>query len=120
MDGVEHEYAAATVVVANSAYYGSGMKIAPTASVEDGVLDVVVIEAASRLALMRSLPKVYDGAHVHLPEVTVLTGTRVEVHGTARSPIPVGADGEPVGALPPLTAPPAVVEVLPGALPLLC
>jgi len=120
VDGVEHEYAAATVVVANSAYYGSGMKIAPTASVEDGVLDVVVIEAASRLALMRSLPKVYDGAHVHLPEVTVLTGTRVEVHGTARSPIPVGADGEPVGALPPLTSPPALVEVLPGALPLLC
>lgn len=120
VDGVEHEYAAATVVVANSAYYGSGMRIAPSASVEDGVLDVVVIEAASRLALMRSLPKVYDGAHVHLPEVTVLTGTRVEVHGTARSPIPVGADGEPVGALPPLTAPPAVVEVLPGALPLLC
>lgn len=119
VDGVEHEYAAATVVVANSAYYGSGMKIAPSASVEDGVLDVVVIEAASRVALMRSLPKVYDGEHVHLPEVTVLSGTRVEVAGTARHPIPAGADGEPLGALPALTGPPAVVEVLPGALPLI-
>ncbi len=119
VDGVEHEYAAATVVVANSAYYGSGMRIAPSASVEDGVLDVVVIEAASRVALMRSLPKVYDGEHVHLPEVTVLSGTRVEVAGTARHPIPAGADGEPLGALPALTGPPAVVEVLPGALPLI-
>ena len=49
VDGVEHEYDAATVVVANSAYYGKGMKIAPEASVSDGVLDVVVIEAASKL-----------------------------------------------------------------------
>lgn len=120
VDGVEHEYAAATVVVANSAYYGSGMKIAPAASVEDGTLDVVVIEAASRIALMRSLPKVYDGAHVQLPEVTVLTGTRVEVRGTSRNPIPTGADGEPLGPLPGLDAAPAVVEVLPGALPILC
>lgn len=116
VDGVEREYAAATVVVANSAYYGSGMRIAPSASLDDGLLDVVVIEAASRVSLMRSLPKVYDGAHVHLPEVTVLSGTRVEVSGTARSGIPVGGDGEPLGTLPALGAPPAVVEVVPGAL----
>ena len=120
VDGVEHEYAAATVVVANSAYYGKGMQIAPSASVHDGVLDVVVIEAAGRIALMRSLPKVYDGGHVHLPEVTVLSGKRVEVRGTARSPIPVGADGEPLGPLPTLDADPAVVEVVPGALPVIC
>ena len=70
VDGDAREYAAANVVVANSAYYGSGMKIAPAAAVADGVLDVVVIEAASKLALMRALPKVYDGGHVDLPEVT--------------------------------------------------
>ncbi len=116
VDGDERAYAAATVVVANSAYYGSGMQIAPLASVADGRLDVVVIEAAGRLALMRSLPKVYDGAHVHLPEVTVLTGTRVEVRGSSRSPIRVGGDGEPLGSLPPLDAVPAVIEVLPGVL----
>ena len=76
------------------------MQIAPAARVDDGVLDVVVIEAASRLELMRSLPKVYDGAHVELDEVTVLPGRRVEVRGRARSPIPVGGDGEPLGDLP--------------------
>ena len=100
VDGVEREYAAATVVVANSAYYGKGMKIAPAAVIDDGVLDVVVIEAASRLELLRALPTVYDGAHVDRPEVTVLTGKRVELHGDARHPIPLGGDGEPLGALP--------------------
>ncbi|GCD90321.1 diacylglycerol kinase family protein [Nocardioides sp. LS1] len=116
VDGVEREYSAATVVVANSAYYGKGMKIAPSASVEDGILDVVVIEAASKLELMRSLPTVYDGAHVDRPEVTILTGRRVEIRGRARTPIPVGGDGEPLGHLPGLTDQPATVEVLPGAL----
>jgi YegS/Rv2252/BmrU family lipid kinase len=116
VDGDEREYAAASVVVANSAFYGSGMKIAPAATVSDGVLDVVVIEAASRLSLMRSLPKVYDGAHVHLPEVTVLTGRRVELRADAPRPVPVGGDGEPLGQLPARTDAPAVVEVLPGAL----
>ncbi|HEX5087405.1 MAG TPA: diacylglycerol kinase family protein [Nocardioides sp.] len=120
VDGVERDYAAASVVVANSAFYGSGMKIAPAALVSDGVLDVVVIEAASRLALMRSLPKVYDGGHVDLPEVTLLTGKRVELGADSARPVPVGGDGEPLGRLPGLADEPAVVEVRPGALDVVC
>ncbi|WP_372734853.1 diacylglycerol kinase family protein [Nocardioides sp.] len=116
VDGEEHRFVASNVVVANSAYYGKGMKIAPSAVLDDGLLDVVVIEAASKLALMRSLPKVYDGAHVDLPEVTCLTGRRVEVRADAARPVSVGGDGEPLGSLPPQSGQPAVVEVLPGAL----
>ena len=75
----------------------------------DGLLDVVVIEAASRIALMRALPSVYDGSHVERDEVHVLTGTRVELRGRAGHAIPVGGDGEPLGVLPGLDDPPAVV-----------
>jgi len=116
VDGVDHEYAAATVVVANSAYYGQGMRIAPAARLDDGLLDVVVIEAASRPALMRALPSVYDGSHVERDEVHVLTGRRVEVRATGRRPVPVGGDGEPLGSLPGLDGEPAVAAVRPGAL----
>ncbi|MGA8255738.1 MAG: diacylglycerol kinase family protein [Nocardioides sp.] len=116
IDGEVAEYAAANVVVANSAYYGKGMKIAPDAVLDDGTLDVVVIEAASKLELMRSLPKVYDGGHVSLPEVTVLRGRRIEIAADARTAVPVGGDGEALGVLPGLSGPPAVVGVLPGAL----
>src|SRR5690606_35907436 len=70
VDGSSTTHRAANVVVANSRYYGKGMAIAPAASVDDGELDVVVIEAARRLDLIRSLPKVYDGSHVDLDEVT--------------------------------------------------
>lgn len=116
VDGVAAEYDAANVVVASSAYYGKGMRIAPAAVVDDGLLDVVVIEAASRPALMRSLPKVYDGSHVALSQVTVLRGKRIEVAADGRAPVPVGGDGEPLGLLPGLRDEPAVVEVLPAAL----
>ncbi|MEJ7794583.1 MAG: diacylglycerol kinase family protein [Nocardioides sp.] len=118
VDGEEREFSAATVVVANSAYYGKGMRIAPAASLADGLLDVVVIEAASRIALMRALPSVYDGSHVERDEVHVLTGRRVELSGSGRgrAPIPVGGDGEPLGSLPGPDEQPAVVEVRPGAL----
>lgn len=116
VDGDERRFAASNVVVANSGYYGKGMKVAPAARVDDGLLDIVVIEASSKLSLMRSLPKVYDGKHVDLPQVTVLTGTRVELRADASRPVPVGGDGEPLGSLPPQSGQPAVVEVLPGAL----
>jgi diacylglycerol kinase (ATP) len=116
VDGVDREYAAATVVVANSAYYGKGMRIAPAAVIDDGVLDVVVIEAASRLELLRALPTVYDGTHVDRPEVTLLRGKRVELQGDVRNPIPLGGDGEALGVLPGTDAEPAVVEIQPGAL----
>ncbi len=115
IDGKWRHHRAATVVVANSAYYGSGMRIAPTADVADGLLDIVVVAAASRAELIRSVPRLYDGSHVDLPHVTIRTGRRVELRA-ATGRVPVGADGEPLGRLPSLSAAPASVSVLPGAL----
>lgn len=116
VDGESRDVHAATVVVANSAYYGKGMKIAPGAEVDDGLLEVVIIRAASRRALMQALPTVYDGRHVELDEVTVLRGRRVELTADAPTPVLVGGDGEGLGVLPARGQAPAVVEVVPGAL----
>ncbi|QYJ03436.1 hypothetical protein KUV85_14020 [Nocardioides panacisoli] len=116
VDGTRTTHTAATVVVANSGYYGKGMHIAPSADVSDGELDVVVIEAASRSGLIRSLPTVYDGSHVHRPEVTVARGRSVSVRGVAAGggDVPVGADGEALGSLP-RGRQSLEVEVRPGA-----
>ncbi len=116
IDGFAHEFNGATVVVANSGYYGKGMKIAPAAVVDDGLLDIIVIEAASRRGLMRSLPKVYDGEHVTLDEVHVFTGRSVTIAATSRRPVPVGGDGEGLGVLPTDPSAPLAISVVPGAL----
>lgn len=108
LDGTEHRYEACTVVVANSGFYGAGMHIAPDASVTDGLLDVVVIRAASRLALVRSLPKLYDGSHVLLDDVLVLRGREVTIY--AEPSVTAYGDGEPIAPVP------VTASVQPGAL----
>lgn len=118
IDGVQRTHLASSVIVANSGYYGGGMHIAPAADVRDGLLDLVVIDAANRRRLIASLPKVYDGSHVDLPGVHVLRGRAVTVRATAHNggSVPVGGDGEPIGDLPALTAGPATIEIVPAAL----
>ena len=108
VDGESHRFHAFTVVVANSGYYGSGMHVAPDAAVDDGVLDVVVIQAASKLRLIRSMPKLYDGTHVSLDEVVVLRGREVSI--SASGPVLAYGDGERLGPLP------VTAVVRPGAL----
>jgi YegS/Rv2252/BmrU family lipid kinase len=116
IDGTAHEFEGATVVVANSGFYGNGMRIAPAAVLDDGLLDIIVIEAASKRGLMRALPSVYDGGHVDRDEVHVFTGREITLTATSRRPVPVGGDGEALGVLPAPPAPPATVSVRPGAL----
>jgi diacylglycerol kinase (ATP) len=108
VDGETTEHDAYTVVVANSAYYGKGMKIAPAADVRDGFLDVVVLPAGSRLAMVRRLNKVYDGSHVDLDGVVVHRGRSVTV--AADREVVAYGDGERLGPLP------RTASVLPGAL----
>lgn len=96
-----------SVAVSNSGRYGGGMRLAPDASLEDGLLDLVTTSATSRLAFLRALPKVFQGTHVAEPSVTVRPARRV--HIAADRPFRVFADGDPVGSLP------CTISVRPGA-----
>jgi len=108
VDGERREEEAYTVVVANSGYYGAGMHVAPDASVTDGLLDVVVVRAASKLRLVRSMPLLYAGTHVDLDEVTVQRGKDVRL--SAARPLTAYGDGERLAPLP------LIASVRPAAL----
>lgn len=112
IDGEEHPHTGYTVVAANSGYYGSGRVIAPDARVDDGLLDVVMIEDAPRRLFFALMNDLRTGAHVHRPQVRVERGREIRV--AADRDVPYGADGE-VDALLPVT-----LRVLPGALRVLC
>jgi len=117
IDGEKHTFDAATIVVANSAYYGNGMKIAPNAIVDDGLLEIVAIEAATRRKLITSMPKVYDGSHIKLPEVHLFQGRSIQIQRAEGSrEVLVGADGEPLPPLPGPDQEPLAIEILPAAL----
>jgi diacylglycerol kinase (ATP) len=104
------EGAVSLVVCANGRYFGSGMQIAPEAAVDDGVLDVVVVEAIGRLRLLGRFPSLYRGTHLRYPEVRVHRGRRVEATLRGKGPGLIDVDGEALGELP------LVVEVLPKAI----
>lgn len=86
------------VAVANGPSYGGGMKVAPHASLDDGLLDVVVIHEIGKLEFLRTFPKVFSGRHVEHPAVAVHRAARVDLD--ADRTLAVYADGEPAGTLP--------------------
>jgi YegS/Rv2252/BmrU family lipid kinase len=108
IDGEPVKVTGWSVAVANSGMYGGGMRLAPAASLDDGLLDVVMTSTTTRRTFLRALPKVFRGTHVDEPSVTVRTARVVELD--ADRPFRVFADGDPVATLP------CTVTVRPGAL----
>jgi YegS/Rv2252/BmrU family lipid kinase len=105
--GAPHSATGYTVAAANSKAYGGGMLMAPDASLEDGLLDVVIVADVSKLRFLCLLPTVFTGKHVGQPMVCVLRGREVEI--SADRPFTMYADGDPIAELP------ATVTVLPAA-----
>jgi diacylglycerol kinase (ATP) len=93
---------AVLVTVGNSASIGGGMRLTPDARMDDGLLDVLVATPLPRWRLVRLLPKVFTGAHVHDEHVTIERGRVVTIDvADRRAPAPVVyADGERMGDLP--------------------
>ncbi len=101
LDGTRSDEAAWLIALANGRWLGGGMKIAPEAMPDDGLLDVVTIGPISRPDFLRTFPKVYDGSHLSHPAISVRRAARVaiDVDGDS-SERAVFADGEPLAALP--------------------
>jgi YegS/Rv2252/BmrU family lipid kinase len=87
-----------TVAAANSGAYGGGMLLAPDASMQDGVLDVVIVEHVPKLRFLALLPTVFKGAHVHQSFVHVIRAAEVEI--SADRPFTMYADGDAIAELP--------------------
>lgn len=88
-----------TVGACNSQAYGGGMRAAPDALLDDGLLDVLALESVSKFRFVtKILPKVFSGAHVSEPGVRVWRAREISVD--ADRPFEMYADGDPIGELP--------------------
>jgi diacylglycerol kinase (ATP) len=109
------QFAGYAVVVANSAYFGAGMQVAPPARIDDGQLDLVLMRHGPKLAFLQALTKIKDGSHTALDQVSLEVDTDVTV--TADRTMPVAADGETLRFAAPLPAgTPVRIRILPAAL----
>jgi diacylglycerol kinase family enzyme len=108
IDGEERSFDGYSVAVANSGVFGGGMYLVPDASLDDGLLDVVLTGAAPKRQYLTTLPKVFKGTHVDNHYLTFLRGR--EVTFEADRPFAAYADGDPIADLP------VTVRVVPRAL----
>ncbi|MFK7896890.1 MAG: diacylglycerol kinase family protein [Myxococcota bacterium] len=110
IDGLSvHEGALSMIVAANGCYFGAGMKVAPSASVDDGKLEVVVVRGLSLPRLLLNLPRLALGRHAGHPSVSFHSARSVSVMPKEIG-APIDLDGESVGTLP------MYAEILPKAL----
>jgi diacylglycerol kinase (ATP) len=101
------ETKAMLVAVGTGPTYGGGLQICAGAEIDDGLLDITIIEPVSRLTLLQLFPKLSKGTHVGHPRVRALRGRSVRIESPG---ITAYADGEILGPLP------VEVTIAPGAL----
>jgi diacylglycerol kinase (ATP) len=84
---------ALVIAIANSGQYGNNARIAPLASLTDGLLDVVAISDVSFIGALVLLRRLFDGTIGSSPHVTMLRAASLRVERTNAGPAHL--DGEP-------------------------
>jgi YegS/Rv2252/BmrU family lipid kinase len=108
LDGRHRSARMHDVIVANGQYHGGAMWLAPDASPDDGLFDVVLIGDVTKVDFATTAPKIYKGTYLAHPKVDLERAKAVSVDGP--EVLPIELDGEQVGTTP------VRFEVVPGAL----
>ncbi|MGF7186543.1 YegS/Rv2252/BmrU family lipid kinase [Desulfitispora alkaliphila] len=86
------------IAVANAKHVGGGIPIAPEAVIDDGNLDIIIIEEMSKLEIIKSIPLLLKGEHLSHPKVHNFKCKHLE--GISEESVLVHADGDIIGYLP--------------------
>ncbi len=110
-DGEEHTLQTIAFCVANARYFGGGMMIAPDATINDGMLNIVNIGDIGTAKILLNAYSIYRGTHQSLPEVKSKLAKKIEISAAGQfGTILLETDGELPGKLP------ATYETVPNAL----
>lgn len=97
-DSGRSELDATQIAVGNIPYYGGGIPVCPSADPADGLFDVTLLRQASRFDLVKMLPGLRTGNHVHHSLVSTSRTKKIRL-GEANGWVAY-ADGERIGPLP--------------------
>jgi len=59
----------AFIIACNTIHVGKGMKMAPKAQLDDGLVDVIIVPKVNRFSLLKLFPKLFTGEHINSPEL---------------------------------------------------
>jgi diacylglycerol kinase family enzyme len=111
-DNQEITQAFTGISIGNGAKTAGGMQLTPQATLDDAILDVLVMREQSVLQRLQNFPKIYSGRHLHSAKFGYYKARRIEVSSVEQ--VHVAADGEIVGTVP------CTIELLPAALRVRC
>lgn len=92
IDDKHFKFNSLMAVIANGKYYGGGIFVAPEAEIDDGLFDICLIERVSRLKILALFPKVINGTHAEIKEVSFHRGRIVKI--ISEKDITFNIDGE--------------------------
>ncbi|MCU0491347.1 MAG: diacylglycerol kinase family lipid kinase [Chloroflexaceae bacterium] len=95
--------------VGNGRCQGGGFWMTPDALIDDGLLDLCIIDKMRLDQIIRYIPRLMEGTHTTLRWATMGRASSITV--TCNAPVPVATDGEVVST----NANKITVDVLPGA-----
>ncbi|HTL16310.1 MAG TPA: diacylglycerol kinase family protein [Patescibacteria group bacterium] len=96
------------VAASNSEVAGGGMRIAPGARLDDGLLNINLVQSLGRWRAVLQLRRLCRGQHLDHPRVCYTTARELEIQTPS---LEIAADGELIGRTP------ALIQVRPKALP---
>jgi diacylglycerol kinase (ATP) len=88
----EAEQRVLMIAAANGQYYGGGLKVAPDARPDDGLIDVCIGWEMGWWSTLKKLPRFVAGTHVKLKEVRMLRSPEIELEFL--EPVQVELDGD--------------------------
>lgn len=100
------------VEICNSTRTGGDMIMAPNAKIDDGLLDIILLNKISRFKLLKTFPKIFNGTHIEIPEVEYYQGKNIKV--ATEVPQVLTPDGEVLGTTP------IEVKILPQKISMFC
>ncbi len=110
-EGWRYEGSVMFAGVANGPAYGGGLRLSPTSLLDDGMIEVCVVEEMSRLNLILNFPRLLRGTHLGHPRVRLFTARRLRMESDR--PVDFYADGERIGPLPvEISVRPAALKVV--------
>lgn len=92
VDGEQRDGRYLIVIASNGVHFGGGMKCAPQAELDDGLLDVTLAGDLGRIAAVGSLARLYRGTHVDGKRIHGLRARSLEIE--LDRPLPMELDGE--------------------------
>jgi diacylglycerol kinase family enzyme len=110
LDDADTPRIARLAVIMNLPMYAFGLRPAPAARADDGLLDLRLFERGSTFQMLRYMYMVARGRHESLPDVESVQARRVRIESDA--PVPFEIDGDPAGWTPvEIDVEPAALEV---------